>query len=435
MTSKKQNRKKIVLLYHYFYPDTVASGRYFVQLAEDLAKKNYDVVMLTSNRIRMEPNALINLKHENWNEISIIRSHRPAWNQSKNIPRLLSSIVIMSKWLLEISKIKGVDSFVVGTNPELSQLMFPMIRMLKRGAKIYYWCFDLFPEAILADKKSISYSMLSFLLKPVLNFCYGFCDGILDLGISMRRRLKRYPKVPSMQTITPWALVEPKIDQAVSSAVHCNKLFGSADLKILYSGTLAKGHKFIPLVELARHFKSTGNSAKIAFACQGQRKTELEAYIKPGDSNISIQSFLPEKELDAYLSTPDFIAISIEEGWDGIILPSKFFGAIAMGKPVLFVGSHENEMAKWIKQYQLGVCLSNLHEIPAVSKKLLEIKQDKATYRSMSERCISIYRQKFSRTAGIEKWDRLFQFGPEYLKEEDLYQAGEIPLPSLRSGE
>ena len=432
MKTHKRSKKTIVLLYHYFYPDTVASGRYFVQLAESLTNLNYQVIMLTSNRKRMEPRALIHPKQEYWKNIQIIRVHRPAWNQSRNLPRLVSSFIVMAKWLKEISKLKNVDSFVLGTNPELSQLLFPFIRLVQKKSNIYYWCFDLFPEAILANKKSLLNTALGYLITPALNLCYKYCDGILDLGHSMRRHLQKYPSVPPLKTITPWALVEPIAPKKEYSAFHNHKLFGTAELKILYSGTLAKGHKFKPLVQLARYFRSKNISSRVVFACQGQRKSELENYILPEDKNIAVKDFLPEEELDDYLSTPDFIAVSIEEGWDGILLPSKFFGALAMGKPVLFIGSHHNEMAKWIKQYRLGVCLSGLHEIEKVSSQLLALKNEPEALKSLGNRCYSIYQQKFSRAAGVHTWDRLFQVGPSFFKQEVPYQLSDISKPSLQ---
>ena len=74
-----------------------------------------------------------------------------------------------------------------------------------------------------------------------------------------------------------------------------------------------------------------------ACAVEGQM-----AQITDEDTNITIAGFASEDELAARLSAADFHLISLREGWEGIVVPSKFFGALAMGRPVIYMGPSDS---------------------------------------------------------------------------------------------
>ena len=50
--------KKIIILTHYYYPDPVAASMQYYQLSQGCIKNNFDVTVLSSNRIRHKSNSL-----------------------------------------------------------------------------------------------------------------------------------------------------------------------------------------------------------------------------------------------------------------------------------------------------------------------------------------------------------------------------------------
>ena len=411
--SLKDKRPKVVLMYHYFYPDDVASSRYFTQLAEGLVKKNYDVTVLTTNRFRMCSGIEIQPTYEVWNDIKIKRVKRPPWDQGKYLHRLASSVWVMVKWLIEIYKISNPKYFVVGSNPEFSQALFFPIKLIHRKSKVYFWCFDLFPDAIIADQKSKLIRTFFWPIDKFLNLCYRYCDGIVDLGVSMRKRMGKYKNISHFSTITPWALVEVEQNSNTNktSELTIEPLFKGSGVKLLYSGSIAKPHCFTLAFEFARALKQEEKtSSELVFACQGQRKNELIKSITCDDTNISVKDFLPERTLKYHLQEADFIVVSIASGWEGIVLPSKFFGALAIGKPILFFGSKNCEFSIWIKRFKLGFSVSSSEEIRDVIRQMKVIKNDQNKYKEMSENCFNIYEKYFSRESAINNWDNYLQF-------------------------
>ena len=64
--------------------------------------------------------------------------------------------------------------------------------------------------------------------------------------------------------------------------------------------------------------------------------------------------FASESELAARLAAADFHLIALRTGWEGIVVPSKFFGALAMGRPVIYAGAPQSNITQWIQEHRLG---------------------------------------------------------------------------------
>jgi hypothetical protein len=88
-----------------------------------------------------------------------------------------------------------------------------------------------------------------------------------------------------------------------------------------------------------------------------------------------------------------------------MVVPSKFFGALAAGRPVLFVGSADSSLARWIQEFEIGWVLTseNLHQVKG---QLLLYMESTEKIAAMQQRCFRVYQQFFSRTTQIQKFDQ-----------------------------
>jgi colanic acid biosynthesis glycosyl transferase WcaI len=82
-----------IILYHFFYPDDVVSARHFSDFAEELANRDWEVTVLTSNRYCRSRERKIAVKEEVWKGIRVIRISRPGWQQANDILRIIIEIM------------------------------------------------------------------------------------------------------------------------------------------------------------------------------------------------------------------------------------------------------------------------------------------------------------------------------------------------------
>jgi glycosyltransferase involved in cell wall biosynthesis len=48
--------------------------------------------------------------------------------------------------------------------------------------------------------------------------------------------------------------------------------------------------------------------------------------------------------------TADVHLVSLEPAWTGTMVPSKLQGIFAVGRPVVFVGSRESSIGRWVEE-------------------------------------------------------------------------------------
>ena len=75
-----EERKQLILLYHFFHPDDVISARLYSDIAEEFSKQGWSVLAMPSVR-SCHDGAAAFAKRENWNGVEIHRVWRPDWRQ------------------------------------------------------------------------------------------------------------------------------------------------------------------------------------------------------------------------------------------------------------------------------------------------------------------------------------------------------------------
>lgn len=398
--------KNILVIYHFFYPDGVVSSRQFSDFAEGLAQHGWNVTVLTSNRFCRDPKIRIKKTEELWQGVRIYRSVRPSFKQSSNLGRILNAFWLMARWLSFIYRHSAYDVVVLGTDPQFGYLMLPFIRLMKPLTKLIYWGFDLYPEAIVANEMG-ALSRLAKAIYPITRFCYAQLDGVVDIGPCMRKLLTGYGHQANVATLVPWALSESdkpfKPDPETRIA-----LFGDARLTLLYSGTIGKAHEFDCFIDLARELRYRNTSVSLCFAGHGNRYDELRAMVSSEDTNINFAGFADESKLTKRLSSGDIHMLSLRPGWEGVVVPSKFFGSLAAGRPLLYTGSSESSIKTWIDKYQVGYVI-NKKNIKQIADELCRLADDSKLLYEKQLNAIKCYNENFSKMKVIDGWDDFIQ--------------------------
>ena len=241
----------ILILYHFFPPDDVVSARLFSEFALELVNRGWKVFVLTSNRLCRYPDKKVAERRQWWKGILITRVNRPAWSQANYNLRFFNSIWVMSVWVRAIFKLPVVDAIVIGTDPYFSALLFPVFRFLRRGKILVHWCYDLYPEVIIAKGAKGFIKWFAEKMFLLMGYAYRSVDIMVDIGECMRKRLDFYEHRARRCTLVPWALVEPK--RISNPDIHTRaRLFGEAELALLYSGNMGVANDFSLLLSLAR---------------------------------------------------------------------------------------------------------------------------------------------------------------------------------------
>ena len=391
----------VLIFYHFFHPDDVVSALHKNGLAQGLSQRGWDVEAMPCNRGCRDSSKTYPASG-NLDRIAISRIWRPNFKQSNTgLGRIINALWMIAAWSLKAFQRKP-DVIIIGTDPVLSILTAIPWRLIRPKTRIVHWCFDLHPEGAVSEGIIKSGGVLEAVIKYFCGIAYRKCDLLVDLGDCMRSRLQRYPGVDRVRctTIAPWALTEPEAALAVDSAER--KIVGDARLVLMYSGNLGRCHCCDNILSLARKLRN--KDIQFTFSVRGNAVDDLKRKISPEDSNISVVDFAPLEQLEQRLSAADIHIVSLRDEWTGLAIPSKFFGAIASGRPVLFSGSRHSAIARWIEEFRLGWVLTD-DNIDSLADEFQEFSDNPESLKQMFPHCHEIYQKHFSEKYLSDRWD------------------------------
>jgi hypothetical protein len=415
-------RHRLFVFYHYLYPDNVVSALHMDDLCQGLSDRGWQVTAFPSNR-GCRDESLTYPPADFHRGVAIRRVWRPRFRQTSTLGRLLNAAWMISAWSLLALRPDPPAAILIGTDPILSVTVAMAWKLFRPRTRILHWCFDLYPEAAYADKLLAPKSLLAHALESILRHAYAACDRVIAIGPCMLERIHHYrlgtgSKADSSRAasfedtaviIVPWALEEPNSVLRVSLEERA-AIFGEAEgktrteakLALLYSGNFGRAHVYEEFLALARRLR--GENATIAFSVRGNRESELRDAVEAIDpSSVCPIRFVPFATSDRLLerlAAPDVHMLSLAPAWTGTVVPSKFFGALAAGRPVLYSGSPESSVAQWIAQYGLGWLLTP-ETIGTVATDLLAYVNDSRRVQAMQQNCRDTYHRLFSKQAGV----------------------------------
>jgi colanic acid biosynthesis glycosyl transferase WcaI len=397
-----QAKPSIAVLYHFFPPDDIVSAVHYGDLCAGLASRGWQVTaypcIWSSDDKRVHF-----LAREEWQGVSVRRVWRPNLRQASDAGRFLNAAWMILRWsLLAITVNPRPDVLLVGTDPILSLSVARVWKIFRPRTRIAHWSFDTYPEAAIADGILQRRSLLTRFFAAVMGSAYRSCALIADLGPCMRALLLHYSSSARRETIVPWAFEEPEAPLPVAVSERL-AVFGNASLALLYSGSFGRAHSYQEILDLAELLNPHG--AKLAFSVRGKRQEELKKAVQQRDAGVEFVPFASSNRLQDRLASADIHVVTLRSGWTGMVVPSKFFGALAAGRPILFAGSPQSSLALWIREFGIGWVLTseNLHQ---VRDQLLAYMNSPGQIQAMQQRCFGVYRDFFSRASQIDKFDR-----------------------------
>lgn len=402
---KKNYKPKITILYHYMHPDDVVSSMHLDGLAQDLVKKGWEVEAFPCNRGCRNQNKQYS-KFEIYKGVVYKRVWRPRFSQHSFWGRIFNSLWMVLSWtkLAFRSKKRQSDIIIIGTDPIFGAIVSIPFRFFNKGISLVHWCFDLHPEGTVAMQLFSENSYLIRLVKEIMRRAYRSFDLIADLGFCMRKRLRFYNHGALEEELTPWALVEPEFT-STKNIITRRKLFGNAKIGILYSGNLGEAHDFEDFLALARSLRDC-HEVHFSFAIRGNKAESFRKEVTIHDKNISFSDFASIDELENRLGSADIHLVSLKKEWTGIAVPSKFFGSIAMGRPIIYSGDKNSSIAKWIDKYQIGLVIDP-NNLLKTREDILKLVNNSNKLDNLKKHCSEVYKANFSRNIVIDKWHKL----------------------------
>lgn len=369
-------KKHILIFAHYYYPDTASTGQLLQDQAEGMLDEFDVTVIATVPSYGGTIEAQYKEKkfyHGTINGVEIIRVRVPEFSKESKLSRIKNILSYFVRALIAARRVKNVDYvFTISQPPMLGGLLGVLgKRILRNGQgehpKLIYCIQDFNPEQI----QAVGYIHNRFILNTMMALDKHSCkasDLVITVGRDLVQTLKRRfvgKSVPRYAMINNW-IDEKEIYPLASSDARVvdwrrdNGLEGC--FVIMYSGNIGLYYDLQNLIKVAESFKeartSTGRPVRFAFVGGGAVLDNLKKYAADHDLyNVVFIPYQDKNQLLYSLNAADVHWCVNAKGIKGVSCPSKFYGIIAVGKPVLGVLEKGSEVQMLIDEIGCGcVC-------------------------------------------------------------------------------
>jgi glycosyltransferase involved in cell wall biosynthesis len=174
-----------------------------------------------------------------------------------------------------------------------------------------------------------------------------------------------------------------------------------------YSGNLGRAHEFATVLAAAERLR---NEPRIAFLMigGGKRFAELSAAVQARGLAAAFR-FLPYQArtlLSYSLGVADVHWVSLDPRLEGLMVPSKFYGIAAAGKPVIVIGDPNGELAQLVQRNDCGVAIAP-GDSEALTATLRQLSDAPQMVSEMGTRARNMLDAHFTRRQGLARWRRL----------------------------
>jgi glycosyltransferase involved in cell wall biosynthesis len=103
------------------------------------------------------------------------------------------------------------------------------------------------------------------------------------------------------------------------------------------------------------------------------------------------------------MAAADVHWVSLLPTLEGLIVPSKLYGILAAGHPVIFIGDSDGEVARLIGPAKVGVTVA-IGDAPELARQIVALKSDSGRRESMGRNGYRLYRDQFTPQRALTRW-------------------------------
>lgn len=378
---------KIVLLNQFFWPDSAATSQQMSDLTATLAARGHEVHVICSKGGYAEaastapPPATIHRV----SGLPFVRG---------KVGRVLSYLSFYPFALLRAFTLPRFDMVVSLTTPPLVSLVGTAVKAV-RGSQHFIWEQDIYPDVALSLGYIKPKGFIDRVVSWLADSSRKHADGILSLGKCMTLRLvRRGIPATHMHLTENWSN---------SEAIYPLPRPGDPDeLILLYSGNLGLAHDIRTFCLAALALKDD-RRFRFIFVGGGSRREELRQFAKVyGISSMEERGYVPRDQLSEGLSIGDIGLVLQHDSCSGLVVPSKVYGIMASGRPLLFVGPADATPALLIREHQCGWQVDN-GDHAGLSRLLLYLAEHKDEVHAAGARAREALLQQYDLPTGTAR--------------------------------
>jgi len=400
-------KPRVLFVNQYYRPDNAATAQLLADLAEWLVRRGWAVTVLAGrgayrrSERRMRP-------REHLYGVRVFRVPTTGFGRGRTLGRLLDYVSFCLAAGARALTLPRHDLIVTLTSPPMIHVLGALLKRL-RGWRFVLWGMDVYPDVAAALGVLSSQSRAFRTLAQVNRGALRSADGILALGGCMAERLVAAGAQPEKVHVAPnWSDGENVVPVPPERNPFRRRHGLDGRFVVAYSGNVGLGHTFDALVEGARRLRSDPNVVFLVIG-DGPALPRVMAMCKRyGLSNLVRLPWQRRERLASALSAGDLHVVTLRRGLEGLLVPSKLYGIMAAGRPVIFVGPERCDTARTIRQAGCGFRVAE-DDADGFLDCLQRLRADRALRERLGRNGRMFFLRHFDRPVGCARIERILR--------------------------
>jgi colanic acid biosynthesis glycosyl transferase WcaI len=343
---------RILLLNLYYPPDTSATAKMAETVVNVLAVDNRLTILC--GRPSYDPSARRPWRFfqtECAGNVRIVRVGSTDFPRIQMKRRVLNYLTYTAL-VLPRALFTPCDVVLAMTDPPFEGIIGAFAAMVKRKP-YFYNIRDMYPDMAVGGS-IVAPGLLARIWEKLHRWALRRATKVIVLGEDMRNRIlakgvraEQIEIVRDGAEIPPSGSPKPQRDPDVIRAIR-----GDFRFVLLHAGNLGFYGAWSKLIAAARRL--SGEGIGLVFVGEGAQREEIEA-LAAGVSNVRFLPFFPSSKVSSVLAAADAHLITVKRGLEGVVVPSKMYGILAAGKPIVAVAPRETDAAALGERFGFGI--------------------------------------------------------------------------------
>lgn len=341
-------RPRLLVLNQYYWPGVEATAYLLHDLCGQLAS-DFDVTVVTG--MLDHPSAT---RGRAWQDgVEIVRVPSTSFDRRRLGLRALNYLSYIALALWRGLRSRRPDLVLCMTDPPvIADVALAVARRFRVPLVVISQ--DVFPE-IAVELRRLENPAVVSLLRLMIRFYLRRADRVVAIGETMRERLEakgapheRIRVIPNWVDTTAIRPVPRENEWAREQSL-------SGKFVVMHSGNVGHAQNLDALVRSATFLRDLDDLA-IAIIGYGARQMELMRLARILDAeHVRFFPYQPREVLSLSLSAADLHVVGLARGLSGYVVPSRLYGVLAAGKPVIVAADSTSETARLVERVGCGI--------------------------------------------------------------------------------
>lgn len=393
-----KQKKDILFLCQFFYPEYVSSATLPTDTAIALSKAGFSVGALSGYPKEYNLADEVPLK-EVYEDIEIKRLKYSQKKRSNTIGRLINYFSFTMNVVMNLGEFKKYKSVIVYSNPPILPVI-PALANKFFGTKVVFVSYDVYPEMAHITKSISGNGMISKVMKCANKIIFKRLEKVVALSSEMKAYLLNCRSTLSneqIEVIPNW--FEDKIKLNKSNDIQnatLKSIKGEDNLVVSYFGNMGICQDMDTVVNAIRQLKDN-NKIKFVFAGHGNKMGTLKEIVKEEKlNNVTIYDFLHGQDFEDALNISDCFIVSLAEGLTGLCVPSKTYSYMMAGKPIIAIMGKNSDIVRDLEKYNCGYAME-VGEHSKLVNAIEELHSNSDNRKLMGKNCRKIFLEKYTK--------------------------------------